>query len=305
MSEVARTGSAMRRAVSGTRPARYLCARIYYAGLRHKESFINPFRMLCSNPCRHTADRLCRREPVRVNLRARIGSPPLRRHRPHQTGASRPTATLVAMSISDLSRFFRAAGVVILTVFAIACSRSKPAAAPVEEKAPATFRVNLDTSRGPVVMEITRELAPNGADRFYSLVRAKYFDGARFYRVVPGFVVQWGGAADPALSKLWDVPIPDDPVGTTNARGTVTFAASNAPSSRTTHLFINLADNQRLDSMHFAPIGKVVSGMENVDQIYSGYGERPDQQQIAEQGNAYLEKEFPNLDYIKTARVAQ
>jgi peptidyl-prolyl cis-trans isomerase A (cyclophilin A) len=189
-----------------------------------------------------------------------------------------------------------------------ACSASKPAAAqkaPAALTAPATFRVNFDTSRGPFVVEVTRELAPNGADRFFSLVKAKYFDGARFYRVVPGFMVQWGGAADPAVAKIWDAPIKDDPVKASNERGTISFAASSQPDTRTTHMFINFGDNARLDAMGFAPVGKVVSGMENVDQIYSGDGERPDQTQIKEEGNAYLEKEFPNLDYIKTARIAQ
>jgi len=189
-----------------------------------------------------------------------------------------------------------------------ACSASKPAAAqkaPAEETAPATFRVNFDTSRGPFVVEIIREQAPHGADRFYNLVKAKYFDGSRFYRVVPGFMAQWGAAADPAVSRKWDIPIPDDPVQGTNERGTISFAASSAPNSRTTHMFINFGDNARLDAMGFAPLGKVVSGMETVDQIYSGDGENPDQTQIKEEGNAYLEKQFPNLDYIKTARLAQ
>jgi peptidyl-prolyl cis-trans isomerase A (cyclophilin A) len=161
----------------------------------------------------------------------------------------------------------------------------------------------MDTSRGPVVIEVDPTLAPNGAKHFAELVRARYFDGARFYRVVPNFVVQWGAAADPKVSKKWDVAIPDDPVMTRNVRGTVTFAATSEPNSRTTHLFINLADNSNLDAMGFAPIGHVVSGMENVDKIYPGYGERPDQGAIAAQGNAYLLKNFPKLDYIKTARI--
>src|ERR1700722_17421931 len=177
-----------------------------------------------------------------------------------------------------------------------ACSAG--AQKPSNETAPATFHVNLDTSRGPVVIEVTRADPPIGADRFYNLVKAKYFDGARFFRVIPGFMAQFGLAADPAVSKAWDVPIQDDPVKTSNVRGTVTFAATGAPNSRTTQLFINFADNGRLDSQRFAPFGKVASGMENVDQIYSGDGERPDQSQIEEQGNAYLEKTFPQLDYI-------
>ncbi|MDP9053210.1 MAG: peptidylprolyl isomerase [Acidobacteriota bacterium] len=173
------------------------------------------------------------------------------------------------------------------------------------EVAPPTYRVNVDTSRGPVVIEVTRADAPIGADRFYNLVKAKYFDGARFFRVIPGFMAQFGLAADPALTRRWDVPIQDDPVKSSNVRGTVTFAATGSPNSRSTQLFINYADNSRLDSQRFAPFGKVVSGMENVDQIYSGDRENPDQQRIQGEGNAYLEKAFPNLDYIKTARIAQ
>jgi peptidyl-prolyl cis-trans isomerase A (cyclophilin A) len=177
--------------------------------------------------------------------------------------------------------------------------------APASEKAPETYRVNLDLSSGPVVVEVTRSLAPNGADRCYNLVKAKFFDGARFFRVVPGFMAQFGLAADPKVSQAWDVNIQDDPVHTTNARGTLTFAATGAPNSRSTQLFINFADNKFLDAQRFAPFGKIVSGMENVDKIYSGDRERPDQGRITAEGNAYLQKEFPNLDYIKTARIAQ
>jgi peptidyl-prolyl cis-trans isomerase A (cyclophilin A) len=173
------------------------------------------------------------------------------------------------------------------------------------EKAPETFRVNLDTSRGPVVIEVTRADAPNGADRFYNLVKAHYYDGARFFRVIPDFMAQFGIAANPSMTKTWDVPIPDDPVKASNVRGMVTFAQTSAPNSRSTQLFINYGDNSRLDSLRFAPFGKVVSGMENVDMIYSGDRENPDQSLIEQQGNAYLEKAFPNLDYIKTARIAE
>ncbi len=168
---------------------------------------------------------------------------------------------------------------------------------------PGTYRVLLDTTEGPVVIDVDRSLAPNGAQRFYELVKAKYFDGSRFYRVVPGFVVQWGAAANPVVTKKWDVTIPDDPVKASNTRGTVAFAATGQPNSRTTHLFINLGDNAKLDAMGFAPIGRVTSGMDAVDKIYPGYGEAPDQGMIGDQGNAYLLKSFPRLDYIKTARV--
>ena len=184
-----------------------------------------------------------------------------------------------------------------------ACSAG--AQKPTNEKAPDVFRVDFDTSKGPFVIEVTRSDAPIGADRFYNLVKAKYFDGARFFRVIPGFMAQFGIAADPAVSKAWDVPIEDDPVKTSNVRGAVTFAQTSQPDSRTTQLFINFGDNSRLDSMRFAPFGKVVSGMDVVDQIYPGYGEMPDQGQIESEGNTYLEKEFPRLDYIKTARIAQ
>ncbi|MCU1330721.1 MAG: peptidyl-prolyl cis-trans isomerase PpiA precursor [Bryobacterales bacterium] len=194
-----------------------------------------------------------------------------------------------------------------LAILLVSCSGSKSASAekaPLEETAPAVFRVNVETSKGPFVVEVTREQAPHGADRFYSMVKAKYFDEARFYRVVPGFMVQWGAAADPAVSAAWDVRIPDDEVKATNERGTLSFAATNAPNSRSTHMFINYANNARLDAMGFAPIGKVVSGMDILDQIYSGDGEAPDQMRIKEDGNKYLKLIYPKLDYIKTARLA-
>jgi len=207
-----------------------------------------------------------------------------------------------------LSEMNRSTFVLTLAALLAGCSGSKPASAqkaPANETAPATYRVNFDTSRGGFVVEINREQAPNGADRLYNLVKSKFFDGARFYRVVPGFMVQWGAPADPAMAKAWDVTIPDDPVKESNTKGTISFAATSQPNSRSTHMFINYGDNARLDGMGFAPVGKVVSGMEVVEQIYSGDGERPDQMRMKEEGNKYLEKEFPNLDYIKTARIAQ
>ena len=198
-------------------------------------------------------------------------------------------------------KYFPIVAVVVLALSA--CSHGAQQQSTSQSSPAGTYRVLLDTSRGPVVIDVDRSLAPHGAQRFYELVRAKYFDGARFYRVVPGFVVQWGAAASPAVTKKWDVPIPDDPVKGSNTRGTVTFAATDEPNSRTTHLFINLGNNARLDAMRFAPIGRVSSGMKNVDDIYPGFGEEPNQDQIAAHGNAYLEKAFPQLDYIKTARI--
>jgi peptidyl-prolyl cis-trans isomerase A (cyclophilin A) len=170
-------------------------------------------------------------------------------------------------------------------------------------QAPATYRVALDLSTGPVVIEVTRADAPVGADHFYELVKAGYYDGARFFRVIPGFMAQFGIAADPAMTKKYEASIQDDPAKQTNARGTLTFAATGQPNSRSTQLFINFGDNGRLDGLGFAPFGKVVSGMEAVDKINAEYRENPDQEQATNQGNAYLEKEFPRLDYIKSAKI--
>jgi peptidyl-prolyl cis-trans isomerase A (cyclophilin A) len=189
--------------------------------------------------------------------------------------------------------------VAVLGLALVGCSGGSKS----QGSASGTYRVLLDTSQGPVVIEVDRNLAPRGAQHFYELVKAHYYDGSRFYRVVPGFVVQWGAAANPAVTQKWDVNIPDDPVKASNTKGTVTFAATGRPNSRSTHLFINLGDNSRLDSMGFAPIGRVVSGMKAVENIFPGYGETPDQNAIASQGNTYLKKDFPQLDYIKTARI--
>ncbi len=171
------------------------------------------------------------------------------------------------------------------------------------ERAPDVYRVNFDTSKGPVIIEVHRDWAPIGADHFYALIKSGYYDGARFFRVVPGFVVQFGIAADPKVTAKWkDMNLADDPVKQSNTVGTVTYATAG-PNTRTTQMFINIADNQRLDGMGFAPIGTVVSGMDAVQKLYSGYGESPDQQQIEMQGNVYLEKSFPMLDFIKKAAV--
>lgn len=176
-------------------------------------------------------------------------------------------------------------------------------------QAPDVFKVNLDTSKGAVVIEVHRDWAPLGADRFYELVKSGYYNGARFFRVLPMFMAQFGIAADPQVTAKWkDARIADDPVMQSNVRGMVTFATAG-PNTRTTQMFINIGDNARLDGMGFAPIGKVVSGIEAVDGFYMEYGEGaprgegPAQQLIEQQGNAYLEKEFPKLDYIKTATV--
>lgn len=180
-------------------------------------------------------------------------------------------------------------------VFLFGCSHSP--------QAPATFRVLFTTSKGPFTVEVHRDWAPKGADRFYELVKDGFFDGNRFFRVVPNFVVQWGIAGDPAVQAKWrDKTIPDDPVTQSNKTGTITFATSGAD-TRTTQLFINLKDNPSLDGQGFAPFGQVISGLNVVESLYAGYGEMPDQNQIQTQGNAYLNSQFPMLDYIETAKV--
>jgi len=168
---------------------------------------------------------------------------------------------------------------------------------------PARYQVRFETSAGVFVMDVTRAWAPRGADRLYELVRSGFYDGTRFFRVVPGFVVQFGLSGDPAASARWrDATIADDPVTQSNARGTVTFATAG-PNTRTTQMFINYGDNRRLDGMGFAPLGVVVEGMDVVDRIYAGYGESPDQGLIESQGTAYLAAQFPRLDSIARATI--
>lgn len=176
-------------------------------------------------------------------------------------------------------------------------------------KAPDTFKAQFDTTKGKFTVEVTRALAPNGADRFYNLVRSGYFKDVAFFRVVPGFMCQFGIHGDPAVSAKWrDANIPDDPVKGSNTRGTITFATAG-PNTRTTQLFINFGDNSRLDGMGFSPFGKVVEGMDVVDKINGEYGDGapygrgPDQGRVQQEGNAYLKKDFPNLDYIKSATI--
>jgi len=178
------------------------------------------------------------------------------------------------------------------------------------EKPPDVYTVLLDTSKGPVKIEVRREWAPRGADHFYNLVKTGFYDNARFFRVVRNFVVQFGIAADPQTQQLWaNVSLPDDPVVEHNRRGTVTFA-TRGPNTRTTQIFINLKDNSSsLDGQGFAPFGKVTSGMDVVDNLYSSYGDMPpmgqgpDPSQIQAQGNDYLQNHFPRLDYIKKATI--
>jgi len=178
----------------------------------------------------------------------------------------------------------------------------KPAG--LKERAPNTYKARFDTSAGAFVIEVNAAWAPNAADRFYNLVKNGFYDGCRFFRVLPGFMVQFGINGDPAIQRNWvNATIPDEKVTQGNTRGYVTFAKSSAPNSRTTQVFINYADNSRLNRDGFAPFGKVISGMEVVDKIFSGYGQKPDQGRIQGEGNAYLTKTFPKLDYIKKATI--
>lgn len=172
--------------------------------------------------------------------------------------------------------------------------------------APAVYHVHFHTTKGDFTVEVTRAWAPNGADRFYNLVEHHFYDDATLFRVVPGFVVQFGIPADPKYGKIWaNANIKDDPVTQSNLPGIITYAQSSAPNSRSTQVFINFRDNSRLDSMGFAPFGKVTEGMSVVESFYGGYGDQPTgmQDQITNQGNAFLEKNFPKLDKIITARL--
>lgn len=187
----------------------------------------------------------------------------------------------------------------------LTCSMVLQAADEKKESAatttPEVFRVLFETTRGDFTVEVTRRWSPRGADRFYELVNSGFFDEAGFFRVVPGFVVQFGLNADPQVQQKWTkARIQDDPVVESNKRGSLTFAMAG-PNTRTTQLFINFRDNARLDSMGFSPFGRVVEGMNVVDAINAEYGEQPNQGAITSRGNAYLKAEFPKMDFIRKA----
>lgn len=170
--------------------------------------------------------------------------------------------------------------------------------------APAVYRVKMTTTKGVVVMEITKAWAPRGADRFYALVRSGFFTDAPFFRVIPNFMAQFGIAAKPEVNKEWEArPLSDDKAaGHSNTRGMVTFATTGQPNSRGTQLFINYKDNSFLDAQNFLPIGQVVEGMEVVDQFYSGYGDTANKEgEIENGGKAYLDRYMPKVDKILTA----
>ena len=183
--------------------------------------------------------------------------------------------------------------------------------AALTEQAPATYKARFDTSKGVFVIDVNREWAPVGADRFYNLVKNGFYDENRFFRVISGFMVQFGVNGNPQVSTPWrNAQIKDDPVKQSNKRGFITFATSG-PNSRTTQVFINFGDNARLDGMGFAAFGQVSTGMNVVDQLYADYGEGapsgrgPNQGRMQGEGNAYLTKDFPNLDFVRKATISQ
>jgi peptidyl-prolyl cis-trans isomerase A (cyclophilin A) len=223
-------------------------------------------------------------------------------------GTRRRIATLALLGVT-----------VALTTTASACARRtapealvNPAAAALGARAPDSFHVTFETSRGRFVVAAHRSWAPLGVDRFYYLVQNRFYDETRFFRVLPNFVAQFGLHGDPVVAAAWKGRvINDDRVRQSNRRGTLSFA-HGGPRTRTTQVFINLVDNQRLDNLQplgFAPFARVISGMEVVDRLYSGYGEGPprgrgpSQDTLAVRGNAYLDRHFPRLDRVRTARV--
>jgi peptidyl-prolyl cis-trans isomerase A (cyclophilin A) len=197
-----------------------------------------------------------------------------------------------------------------------ACAQSQsdlllsPTSEMLNQQAPAVFTARLETTKGDILIEVHREWAPRGADRFYNLVQHGFYAECRFFRVVADFMAQIGIHGNPAVTRAWmRANLLDDPVQQSNTRGFVTYAKSPAPNSRTTQIFINVVDNSSLDREGFAPFGRIVQGMEVVDALYAGYGEAaprgsgPDQMQLMLQGNAYLAEGFPKLDYVKACSI--
>ena len=213
-------------------------------------------------------------------------------------------ASLKSMKAQRLS-------LVVLAALLTSCSSTEKAttgSGPVDpakwtKESPASYKARFETTAGPFTVEVQREWAPLGADRFYNLVQSGYFNGGRFFRVVPGFVIQFGLSADPAVTAAWkNTNLQDDPVRRSNGRGFLSFATSG-PNTRTTQLFINVGENMRLDQMGFSPFGLVTEGMEAVDKITAEYGESPQQPEIEQKGEAYLQENFPKLDKITKASI--
>ncbi len=211
------------------------------------------------------------------------------------------------------SRTIRVVGLLVLPLTFAACKDKGQASSgeraaigspsPTVTPSPDSFRVVFETSRGNFAVDVTRSLAPIGADRLHELVQRGYFTDVRFFRVVPGFIVQFGMHGDPATNSLWmKSSLTDDPVAESNKRGTLVYATAG-PNTRSNQFFINFGDNAMLDAQGFAPFGHVVEGMDVIDKINAEYGESPNQERIEAEGNAYLSTAFPKLDYIKSARI--
>lgn len=205
---------------------------------------------------------------------------------------------------------FVLAALAMLPVQVAAQAPSLKNPASLKEQAPATYKVKFDTSVGVFVLQVNRDWAPLGADRFYNLVKNGFYDDARFFRAIPGFMVQFGISGDPAISPAWrNARIGVDPVKQSNKPMFISFAMGGTPDTRTTQVFINFGNNANLDAMGFAPFGEVIEGKDVVNKIHTGYGEGaprgkgPDQGRTQAEGNAYLMKEFPKLDFIKKATI--
>jgi peptidyl-prolyl cis-trans isomerase A (cyclophilin A) len=202
--------------------------------------------------------------------------------------------------------------VIFATTFGLAAEKGNLMdPAQLNEKAPDKYQVKFDTTKGEFVVEVTRDWAPNGADRFFNLVKNGFYDDCRFFRVLKGFMAQFGLNGDPKVNIAWyQARIKDDPVVKSNKRGYITYAMAG-PDTRTTQLFINYGNNSSLDKDGFSPFGKVIKGMDVVDSLYNGYGEGapsgngPEQVRIIREGNSYLKTSFPKLDYIKSAIIVE
>jgi len=206
-----------------------------------------------------------------------------------------------------LITFMSALALAAFAVPASAQDLSNPPA--LREQAPPVYKAKFDTTKGTFVVEVHRDWAPNGADRFYNLVKNGFYDNVRFFRVISGFMVQFGIHGDPKISAPWrEAQLKDDPVKQSNKRGYITYAMAG-PNTRTSQVFINFGDNASLDSQGFSPFGRVVTGMEVVDKLNAEYGEGaprgrgPDQSRMQMEGNAYLTKDFSRLDYVKKATI--
>jgi peptidyl-prolyl cis-trans isomerase A (cyclophilin A) len=229
----------------------------------------------------------------------------------HRQGSGRPMEENV-MKKRTVLVFLLAVVFVSAFVSESAAQQSLRNPGALTETAPATYSVRFATSAGDFVVEVSRDWAPHGADRFYNLVKNGFYNDARFFRVISNFMVQFGINGDPAVSAVWqNARIPVDPVKESNKRGYITYAMGASPDTRTTQVFINFRNNANLDDSGFAPFGKVVSGMDVVDKLHSGYGEGaprgkgPAQGRLQAEGNTYLIEEFPRLDHITAATIVE